>query len=198
MSDAPDDPPASDPERRGSLIPFAALFYGVVIAAALFWMQWRGRWDRLIELGRGDWHPAAQVGTGLGLALLVVGLSRVLTPRVRLLRVLEAELRQLLGPLSEADALFLSLASGIAEELFFRGAMQDQVDLFTTAIAFALLHTGRRAHFAVWTFFSLLMGLVLGLLVQAGAGLLTVTLAHATINYLNLRRICGSEESVTP
>jgi hypothetical protein len=87
--------------------------------------------------------------------------------------------------------IVISVMSALAEEAFFRWAMQDAAGIWISALLFAALHTGRGIRFLLWTVFSLLLGLLFGFMVAAGSGLLAVTLAHALINYCNLGRLCG-------
>jgi membrane protease YdiL (CAAX protease family) len=44
------------------------------------------------------------------------------------------------------DALIVSLAAGIGEELFFRAALQQEIGLVGSSLIFALIHFGRAPH----------------------------------------------------
>ena len=93
----------------------------------------------------------------------------------------------MVGPLSEAQLLTLSLVSAVAEEFFFRLAVQDALGLPASVALYVLLNTG--PGFWSWALIALGSGLLFSGLVATGFGLLAATTAHAIINYLSLRRI---------
>lgn len=162
--------------------------YGVLAVAAYLWLWMRGRDQALASLAVGEHGAlvAALVGGALGLAL--AGASALAARRIAVFTRFEAEVRTLLGPLGETAILVLALVSGLAEELFFRAAMQDALGLWITALAFGLLHAGPGA-LRIWPMLAGVVGLGFGWLVEAGFGLLSVSIAHALTNYLSLRRI---------
>jgi membrane protease YdiL (CAAX protease family) len=125
------------------------------------------------------------IGTAVGLG--VSGAFELLARYWRPFGVLEGRLAALLGPLSEAEITLLALSSALGEECFFRLAMQDALGLLPTALLFGLLHTGPPG--LLWSAVALVLGLAFGWMMHAGCGLLSVTLAHALINYLSLRRM---------
>lgn len=111
---------------------------------------------------------------------------------------LEATFRAALGPLTTGEVLALAVSSGIAEEIFFRGALQpalirllgsDPLGLIATTIAFGVIHTGRDKALRIWTLFALVLGLFLGAVTLASGNVLPAILCHVTVNAVNLHRI---------
>ena len=93
----------------------------------------------------------------------------------------------IVGPLTEVEILGIALVSAIGEEFFFRGAMQDAWGMWWSAIAFGLLHAG--PGLLLWGVVAFSLGLLFSLMIDFGLGLLSVTVAHALINNISLRRL---------
>jgi hypothetical protein len=94
-----------------------------------------------------------------------------------------------LGPLSVPDALLLASASGLAEELFFRGALQPVVGWVGASVLFGALHFVPRREFLPWTAFAIGAGLVFGWLVEWTGHLTAAVVAHTLVNGVNLPRL---------
>jgi len=156
---------------------------------ALAAVAWRGLVD-----GALPWqHPHTPVlplglrlaaGTAMGLA--IVAGSRWLTRVVPAGARLAEGLGELLGPLSRGQVLVFALASGLAEEAFFRGALQPRVGLLGASVLFALAHFAPRRDLAVWALFALGAGAVFGVLFDWTGDLVAPALAHVIVNGLNL------------
>lgn len=106
------------------------------------------------------------------------------------LRACEAKIAGVLGPLGEAQLILLTLASSIAEELFFRVAVQDVVGFPLAVVIYTVLNTG--PGFLAWAPIAAACAALFGGLVAGGFGLLAATTAHAVVNYLSLRRIAST------
>lgn len=95
---------------------------------------------------------------GFEFALDAVG-SRVAPQSFARLSAANAELYAALG--APFAAVIVSLASGICEEILFRGALQPRFGLVTTALVFGIIHM---QYGMVWALLSIgVIGLVLGL-----------------------------------
>ena len=202
-------PPGADPERsaaaparadgpHGALVRVAVLFYAALLAAALIWAWLAGRsllWASPAAQQRGL-SLATDVGAGLLAAGLVILLSRQLTERTRLGERLAQTLRAALGPLTLGECWLLALLSGVAEEAFFRGALQPQVGLLLASLLFGAAHFVPRRELWLWTVFSIAAGLLLGWLFDATGNLVAPVVAHAAINGVNLRLL--TRESGAP
>ncbi len=188
-------------DTSGSILPsttrittLAAVVYGPLTLGALAWAWFgAGRFAWTLET---PWlaapYPerlAISLGLGLALALTVVAITPVLVERTRWARALHAQLEEVVAPLSSAEITWLALASGFAEELFFRGAMQPVLGLMATSLIFGAVHVGPKPVWLAWTTWAFVMGLVLGLLFELTGVLWGPILAHVWINQRNMTYI---------
>ena len=166
----------------------AWVFYLVLAIVGLLWVGvQRGRLGLELFVDPGSWWIDLGAGFGAGGALLALWWA--LRRYVAAARLLEDELARLLAPLAVAEAISLAVISAVAEELFFRGALQGAVGLLPAAVLFALLHAGPGKGFRVWTLFALAGGLVLGALVALRGPLGGAILGHLLVNGVNLVRL---------
>jgi membrane protease YdiL (CAAX protease family) len=156
----------------------AAIFYGLMVVAAVLWNGLRGRETPLL----GD-SPLSGAALGLAAAGITFSLG-VLMYR------LSPTMRRLAGELAPAvvdgaslrDLMLVSLFSGVGEEALFRGAVQPEFGLVVAAIAFGVLHVGPDRRYLLWTGWAILAGLLFGWLFWVTGGLLAPVLAHALHN----------------
>jgi membrane protease YdiL (CAAX protease family) len=172
----------------------AWVFYLVLAIAGLLWTgAQRGRLGLELFVDPGSWWIDLGAGLGVGGALLLLWWA--LRRFVAAARSLEDELAALLAPLAVAEALSLALISALAEELFFRGALQGAMGLLPAAVLFALLHAGPGKGFRIWTLFALAGGLALGALVALRGPLGGAIVAHLLVNGVNLVRLARRAHS---
>lgn len=193
--------PLDDPNR---FVRAGILFYGAMAVVAVLW--------RVGAYGEPMWSPgtgldaaavawplAHSLGAGLGIAAIVILASWLLTEHTEAGRSLAGSLAVQLPPLSVPDAVLLAFASGLAEEMFFRGALQPRAGLVAASVLFGVLHMPSSRALWPWTGFALLMGFVLGWLFEASGSLIGPIAAHTLINAVNLpllaRRYRTSNES---
>ena len=172
----------------GSIIGGALVLYSALGFAGYLWLWLRERSGRIAEVALGEPGLWGSAGIGAAVGFGVSGVLALLTRRFSPFARVESRLAAMIGPLTEAEIIVLALSSSLGEELFFRVAMQDAWGLWPTAIVFGLLHVGPSG-LLPWTFMALLLGVGFGWMMTAGYGLLSVTMAHALINYLSLRRM---------
>jgi membrane protease YdiL (CAAX protease family) len=180
--------PQARPAGPRRLVVAATLFYGALLAAAVGWREWSD--------GVGPWRPngapvvlglPARLGAGLAFGALLIVLSRVWTARSDVGRALASELGAVVAGLSTAQAAFLALLSGVAEEAFFRGALQPRVGWLWASLLFGLAHFHPRRELRVWSLTAALAGLGFGALFGATGDLVAPAAAHALVNAVNLR-----------
>jgi|GEM_PF-381573 len=190
------DGPATGPAGRPmpGFLRVASIAYLALFLAGWLWIHLRG--GNLIMVG--SWGLFAEAGAGAGLGLAVAGLSLAFSRVSRLSRRLEEEFRGLLGPLKPGESILLAALSGVAEEAFFRGALQPAAGIVATSLIFGVLHTGPKRVFLAWTGFAVAMGFLLGWLFEASGGLAAPTALHVVVNALNLWRIGGGEGPKPP
>jgi membrane protease YdiL (CAAX protease family) len=146
----------------------------------------------------------APVVVEIGIGMLAAGIVLLLTwlgERLPLAADLEAEFRRLLGRLTLGEICVVAVASGIGEEVLFRGALQPILGYVPASLLFGLVHTGPGRHFRLWTVFALIVGFLFGAVFEWRQSLLSVITAHALVNGVNLHRIsrrplAGGEEAV--
>jgi len=91
--------------------------------------------------------------------------------------------QEILGGMDSVWAwLILALATGVGEEILFRGALQPVLGLGVTAVLFALTHI-QYGLFTPATLLVLFMGLALGILRQRYSTTLTIFI-HAGYNFV--------------
>jgi membrane protease YdiL (CAAX protease family) len=171
--------------------------YGTLAALGEAFCVWRGRPmvfvhpEPWLELER-PWDLLASLGAGIVVAALTLAFTRVVVRRARWARELHVAFREMLGPsLDGVTIAVLALASGLGEEIFFRGALQPSFGLVLTSFVFGVVHVGPDRRFLAWTLWALVMGFVLGAVHEATGSLLGAIVAHVAINYENLHFIAS-------
>ncbi len=180
--------------------PLAALVYVALAALAVGWAALRGNLDLYhhpapwLFLG----FPASTgvaVALGLAVGVATIALTRLLVRTTGWARALHGDLREVLGPLTGAQIGALALASGVAEELFFRGAMQPALGIVLSSLAFGLVHVGPTRRYLPWTVWATVMGFVFAFLYRATGELAAPLVAHVLINYENLHFVVAFDPS---
>lgn len=171
----------------------ALIAYAAMAAVAIGAGAWQGRPLPLMHprpwLDLGAAAHAWSIAAGLALAALTIASTRVLLERAAWARALRAEFRTVLEGARGAQLVALGLASGLAEELFFRGALQPWAGWIPTSIVFGLVHVGPTRTLLPWTVWALAMGVLLGAIFEASGSLAGPVLAHVLVNAINLRAI---------
>ena len=150
----------------------------------------------LMTLAAGIWIYAARLPVTLigieglveayflGIALFVISL--MLSAKFQWAKELERLFAEVLTPLSWPVIFLLALLSSVSEELFFRGAAQNQFGLIPASLLFGLIHFPVRKTMIPWTLMAVVMGFLLGgLYIYAGNLLAPITL-HFLINFANI------------
>ncbi|CAA9399256.1 MAG: hypothetical protein AVDCRST_MAG01-01-970 [uncultured Rubrobacteraceae bacterium] len=160
----------------------AAVFYGLLVVAAAVWSGLRG-----IDLPILGQHPATGLLLGLATAAGTVSASLLAYRLVPISRKLAEELAPtLVDGTDRAGLLLLALFSGVGEEVFFRGAVQQEFGILISSVVFGLAHVGPDRRYLLWTAWAVLAGVIFGLLFEATGGLLAPVTAHAAHNAATL------------
>lgn len=165
------------------------LFYSLMVAVAVGIAWWRGA-----PLQVPGPSPRLELAGGLGLGALA-SLLCYWTRGRRFMRSMARDLAGALGPLPGWAILVVAGASGVGEELLFRGALQPWMGLIPTAFLFALMHPPLSPGLWAWPWMALGAGLVLGLLAEGTGGLLAPIGLHAALNAGNMAWIVSMEEA---
>jgi membrane protease YdiL (CAAX protease family) len=182
------------PRPPASIVRMGLFFYGAMGIAALVWRMWTPG-DSILhpspEAAARAWSVPAALGAGLAAGLVALAISEALTRWTALGKALSDLLAESLGPLDRANAWLLALASGLAEEMFFRGALQPKVGIVGASILFGAAHFLPRRELALWSVYAIGIGLGLGALYEWTGHLVAPVAAHVLVNGINLPRLAG-------
>ena len=174
----------------------AALFYGLLVVAAVLWNGIRGR--ALLPPG----EVALGLGAGVVTAVGTVALGVVAYRLLPVMRRLADELAPaLVDGVAYRSLILISVFSGVGEEAFFRGALQQEFGLVVASLAFGLAHVGPDRRYLIWTVWAILAGFLFGALYEVTGGLLAPMVAHALHNaatFLLWKRRRERPESTKP
>ncbi len=185
-------PPEADPPSADlrALITSSVVLYGGLLAVAVIW--------GVIDGGRNVYFLPGQnsvalglVGGGVGLAmgLAVVGLSRLTVVWFAWARALHREFHGVLRGLTTSQALVLAVVSAVGEEALFRGAALPTMGLWWSSLLFGVAHVPVRRGLWPWPIMAFVMGLAFGWMYLRFGDLSGPIVAHATINFLNMRHL---------
>ena len=123
------------------------------------------------------------------LNLAIMHLANIYGEKVYLLKsmkdLLNKQMLPLIGHLSFSDSILVAVVSGLCEELFFRGVLQSQCGIISSACAFGLAHLPRIYYFpyALWATY---VGLLMSFLMLKTGSLYSPMIAHALINFASI------------
>jgi len=129
------------------------------------------------------------VGFGAVVGAGTLAATRVLMRRAAWARALHADLRPVVQGADDATIAVIALASGIGEEILFRGLLVPAVGVIASSLLFGVVHQVRgRARWG-WMAWAALTGLLFALIFRLTGSLLGPIVAHVAINAVNLRRL---------
>jgi uncharacterized protein len=188
-SDSDGLPPPRPPLR---VIPLALGLYAGACAVAVAISAWRG--DAVDVLGeRAPDARGLALGAGLGVAVVV--LSRLADRWSAAMRRFGDALSEALGPLTPAQCLVLALASGVGEELLFRGALQPWLGLAVASLLFGAAHVVRDRALLLYPVIAAAVGAALGWLRLETGSVGPPVLAHVLVNAVNLLWLGGRDRA---
>ncbi len=161
-------------------------FYGAVLGVAHLWDALRTRHALVYVIAETVWRDLA-VGIAIGLG--IAGVAAWLGRRLPSMRALEHTLAAALGRLSPALIALAAVASGVAEEAFFRGALQASTGLVVASLVFGAAHGFFAPPLRAWSVFATAIGFILGALFDATGCLAAPIAAHVTVNAVGLVRL---------
>jgi membrane protease YdiL (CAAX protease family) len=174
--------------------------YVAMVALAVVIAWWRDDSLLVRPVAPPAWMPTAVIDTGLAshllssalgvlLAVTTIASTELLVRRARWAQALRAEFRAALEGASSGDLVALAIASGSAEELLFRGAIQPALGLWLTSLLFGAVHFVPSRALLPWTLWAAVMGVLLGLVHEHTGSIAGSVIAHVLINAVNLHRI---------
>jgi membrane protease YdiL (CAAX protease family) len=129
---------------------------------------------------------ALSIVAGLLVGVATIASSRVLLRRSRSARALAGVLASPIEGASSGVLVLLALASGVAEELFFRALLVPHTGIVASSVVFGLLHQVRGPGRWLWASWAAVMGAIFALLFVATGELVGAVVAHVLINAQNL------------
>ena len=170
----------------------ALVFYSAfLLLAALLGALWN---ENVFELGG---EPLRNLSIGVATAFGTVTSSIILLHLLPAVRSLSDELAPVLVDGSRRrDLVLVSAASGIGEEVLFRGALQPMLGLVLASLLFGMMHVGPDRRYLIWTLWAVGAGFLFGFLYIWTGGLLAPISAHIIHNAATLLLWRRSRRSV--
>ncbi len=169
---------------------FVVVFYFLFGLLGLGMIGWRVDDGAAFDpLAAGDARWPLHLAASVCLLAGVHGLSWIAVRRWRAVANGVREMVVWLGCLNRREALTVALASGLAEEIVFRGWLLNEVGLFWSSLLFGIVHVPPSRNWLYWPVFAFLMGVLLGALCLWTGTLLYAILVHAGINFINILRL---------
>ncbi len=150
-------------------------------------------------VGRIEGAVASIVLGASGAALALIA-TRALFRSAHWPRPLHDALRPLVTGRDDGTLWLLALASGVSEELFFRGFLSVKIGVWLSSLAFGVLHQVRGARTASlgWMTTAFVMGLFLSVLYALTGSLLGCIVAHVVVNAMNLQWVRDHDPNPKP
>lgn len=154
------------------------LFYLALSVIGILWIRWGN-----LEVG---FMGTRGILFAICIGFLVFALSNTVTQKFRWAQKLEDLMAEILTPMSLPTILAIAFVSAVGEEIFFRGAVQNQFGYIAASLLFGLVHFPVQKTLIPWTIAATAMGFVLGGLYLYAGNLLAPMTLHFVINGLNL------------
>jgi len=135
---------------------------------------------------------------GGAIAGITILASRFLVRRYAWARALHSSLRPLTRGQSNFALAWMAIASGLGEELFFRGLLAPTVGIVLSSIAFGFLHQVRGEGRWAWAMWAMLLGASLAIVYGMTGQLVGPIAAHVAINAANLRYLRDTAVETVP
>ena len=166
------------------ILPTAIRVYSVIVLVGLIWIRLQKRLTFELFLNTQFEQLPKDSLLALGATGFLIGLFLFSSRNFLWARQFEAQLSKILVPLRSWEIGALSLLSGFAEELFFRGALQPAIGLVPASLLFGAAHLVPRHPFWPWSLQAAFAGFLLGSIYELTHQLYPVMLAHAVTNFV--------------
>jgi uncharacterized protein len=176
--------------ERSIIVPVTLVCEGALLLVASCWCLHTG-----VSLRDKLQLDLMSISTGVGagvltacscfLLLFIANKFKSLTWLAAMRAMVYDEVWPIFSQLNLIDIFLLAAASGLCEEVFFRGVLQPATGILQASVIFGLVHcpSFTMLPYAFWTF---LAGLFLGWLYLLTNNLWTPILAHAVSNFIML------------
>jgi len=119
------EPDPDEPEPRTTAIAGGCL-YTLLLMASVIWLLVRDRIAALQAASIGEHGIPAALGAGLGVGLAGFAVFALLLSRLPSTAPVAAQARKIFARMGDTPILSLVVLGAVAEEMFFRLAVQDQ------------------------------------------------------------------------
>lgn len=165
------------------------LVEGVLLGISLVWIYYR---ELVLSSPPTIWQIFIGVLSSIPLLAVNFILFEILSSRVAILHSFATFRNEIAEPIASAlnwtEALFVSIAAGFCEELFFRGVLQPEFGIFIASAIFALMHFGGSAReFRLLTTLYVIIGIYFGLLAQLNSNLWVPAIGHSVYDFVALQ-----------
>ena len=136
-----------------------------------------------------DTASLAMLSAALGVVVgvLMIGVTRAMMNRAAWARALHADLRPVVRDADDTTLFAVAVASGVGEEVLFRGLLVPAIGVVLSSIVFGAVHQVRgRARWG-WMLWAGLTGALLAIVFKLTGNLLGAVIGHVVINAVNLR-----------
>ena len=172
------------------MVSLFVILYSALSFLALLLIYWRVGPDAAFQpFGFPNTDPVRATLVCMIFVALVHWVSLVAIQRWRTMRKCALQIRRILGDLTVAETMLITSASGIGEELFFRGWLLNEIGLIPSSLLFGVVHLPPNRDWIFWPFFAAVMGVALGALCLWTNTLLFAVLVHAAVNFVNIRKL---------
>ncbi len=166
--------------------------YAAVLAVCAGVAVWLGKNPLVTTAWIGATGAAsAMLSLGLGamLAALTLAATRVIMRRAAWARALHSDLRPVVRNADDATLFALAVASGVGEEILFRGLLVPALGVVASSLLFGVVHQVRGRGRWGWMAWATAMGLLFAIVFELTGSLLGPIVAHVAINAVNLRAL---------
>ncbi len=154
---------------------------------------------------RAPWLPtsgfeavAASLLLGVAFAALVIIVTRRLLQRAAWAHALHGKLRPFFRDADDAALWAMAIASGVAEEMFFRGFLSATIGVWLSSLVFGALHQVRGKGRWGWASSAFAVGLGMSVIYALTGELAGCIVAHVLINAINLRYLRDHDPEPRP
>ena len=162
------------------------LFYTIFFLLGVGWSFFQHRYEFYLKTPGTSVALAYDLGLGILTAAIIILISALLPHAFTWADRLEKEFFHIICPIQPINIIYLSVVSSLAEETFFRGAMQPVFGIVATSIIFGLFHLPLGKILIPWTVMVTLAGFMLGFLFEITGNLIAPCVTHFLVNAINL------------
>lgn len=178
-------PSSTEPHRRPALSFGSVLAFYAGLSAVAFVISWLHRGSMPWHLPDGNSTPLwFSLVLGAAVGGVIAAVSALLQRASRVFAELEDALAEQVGRTTRRQAVVFALASGVGEELLFRGALLPWLGMLVSSLLFGALHIGADRRLVLWIPVAFAIGLVFASLSLYTGDVAAAIVAHSLVNFI--------------